>query len=117
MSEQELARNARRRLAIIRHAQEVTGSVAKTCRYYGISRQAYYRWYRRFEAEGAAVLRDRSRRPLKSTGATRTGVIGKILYLRQYQHFGPQKISMYLAATTTSRSPIRGSGGSSSASS
>ena len=97
MSEQELARNARRLLAIIRHGQEVTGSVAKTCRYYGISRQAYYRWYRRFEAEGVGGLRDRSRRPLNSPRATRTEVIGKILYRRQYYHFGPQKISMYLA--------------------
>lgn len=50
MSEQELARNARRRLAIIRHAQEVTGNVAKTCRYYGISRNMYYKWFRRYEA-------------------------------------------------------------------
>ena len=97
MSEQELARNARRRLAIIRHAQEVSGSVAKTCRYYGISRQAYYKWYRRFEAEGADGLRDRSKRPLNSPRATKTEVIGKILYLRQNYHFGPQKISMYLA--------------------
>ena len=97
MSNQELARNARRRLAIIRHAQEVTGTVAKTCRYYGISRQAYYKWFRRFEAEGIEGLRDRSRRPLTSPRATQTEVIGKILYLRQNYHFGPMKISMYLA--------------------
>jgi len=36
VTERELAKNAARRLAIIRHAEEVTGSVAKTCRYYGI---------------------------------------------------------------------------------
>lgn len=42
MSEQQLERQAKHRLAIIRHAQEVTGSVAKTCRYFGISRQTYY---------------------------------------------------------------------------
>jgi hypothetical protein len=30
--------------AIIRHAQEVTGNVALTCRYYGISRTVFYRW-------------------------------------------------------------------------
>jgi hypothetical protein len=38
----ELDRAAARRLAIIRHVQEVTGNVAKTCRYYGISRQVFY---------------------------------------------------------------------------
>jgi len=37
MSEPQLPREVRRRLAIIRHAEEVTGNVAMTCRYYGIS--------------------------------------------------------------------------------
>ena len=37
MTDKELGRNAARRLAIIRHAQEVTGNVALTCRYYGIA--------------------------------------------------------------------------------
>jgi hypothetical protein len=35
MTEREQARAAARRLAIIRHAQEVTGNVAFTCRYCG----------------------------------------------------------------------------------
>ena len=47
MTEREMARNAARRLAIIRHGQGVTGNVSKTCRYYGITRQAYYKWLRR----------------------------------------------------------------------
>jgi hypothetical protein len=34
--------------------------VALTCRYYGISRQVFYVWYRRYEAGGLAGLRDRS---------------------------------------------------------
>jgi hypothetical protein len=34
VTERELARGAARRLAIIRHAQEVTGDVALTCRYW-----------------------------------------------------------------------------------
>ena len=96
MTERELARNATRRLAIIRHAQEVTGNVAKTCRYYGITRQSYYVWYRRYEAEGIDGLRDRSSRPLSSPKATKTEIVGKIVYLRQYYHFGPLKIQMYL---------------------
>jgi hypothetical protein len=33
VTEQELTRRAKRRLAIIRHAEEVTGNVALTCRY------------------------------------------------------------------------------------
>ena len=66
MTERELARIAARRLAIIRHAEEVTGSVARTCRYYGISRPTYYKWLRRYEELGIEGLRDRSRRPLTS---------------------------------------------------
>ena len=96
MSEQELARRAKRRLAIIRHAEEVTGNVAMTCRYYGISRQTYYRWYRSFEERGTEGLKDRSTRPLTSPRATQSEVVGKILYLRQNYHFGPNKIRMYL---------------------
>jgi transcriptional regulator of acetoin/glycerol metabolism len=39
-------------LAIIRHAQEVTGNVSATCRYFGITRQAFYNWLRRYEEYG-----------------------------------------------------------------
>lgn len=96
MTEKELARGAARRLAIIRHAQEVTGNVSMTCRYFGITRQAYYVWLRRYEEQGLEGLRDRSRRPHVSPNATRAEVVGKIVYLRQHYHFGPHKISMYL---------------------
>jgi len=52
MTERELSRAAARRLAIIRHAEEVTGNVALTCRYYGISRTLYYSWRRRYDELG-----------------------------------------------------------------
>jgi transposase-like protein len=42
----------RRRLAVLRHAEEVTSNVALTCRYFGISRQLYYTWRRRYQADG-----------------------------------------------------------------
>ena len=96
MTERELDRHAAHRLAIIRHAQELTGNVAKTCRYYGISRQAYYKWLRRYEDGGLDALRDRSSRPHVSPRATRVEVVGKVIYLRQTYHFGPHKIAMYL---------------------
>ena len=51
MTDKELDKNAVRRLAIIRHAEEVTGNVALTCRYYGISRTVFYRWYRRHDCK------------------------------------------------------------------
>ncbi|MFI6505925.1 helix-turn-helix domain-containing protein [Nonomuraea typhae] len=88
-----LDREAKRRLAVIRHVEEVSGNVAMTCRYFGISRQAYYIWYRRYQAEG---LRTRSKRPKTSPNATHVEVAGKIIYLRQHHHFGPEKIAMSL---------------------
>src|SRR5438128_10856102 len=96
MTERELARAAAHRLAIIRHAQEVTGNVALTCRYYGISRHTYYNWFRRYEEQGIGGLKDRSRRPHTSPNATSGEVIGKIVHLRKTYHFGPRKIWMYL---------------------
>jgi transposase len=96
VTERELARGAARRLAIIRHVQEVTGNVALTCRYYGITRQCYYIWFRRYEEFGAEGLWDRSSRPHVSPRTTREEVVGKIVYLRQNYHFGPHKIAMYL---------------------
>jgi transposase len=96
VTEQELARGAARRLAMIRHAQEVSGSVAKTCRYYGVSRPTYYKWLRRYEEHGIEGLRERSPRPHVSPSETKAEVVGKIVYLRRSYHFGPHKIAMYL---------------------
>ncbi|WP_258193943.1 helix-turn-helix domain-containing protein [Streptomyces sp. MA5143a] len=48
-TERDLARRARHRLAVLRHAKEVSGNIAATCRYYGISRQCFYTWRRRYE--------------------------------------------------------------------
>jgi len=96
MTEREQQRLVNHRLAIIRHVEEVTGNVAQTCRYYGITRQTFYRWLRRYEEKGLEGLRDRSRRPHYSPNATSAEVVGKIIYLRQNYHFGPGKIAMYL---------------------
>jgi transposase len=97
MSDPLQERQVRRRLAVLRHAEEVTGNVAQTCRYYGISRQCYYTWLRRFETEGPEGLRDRSQRPHHSPNATQAEIVEKIVHLRRTYHFGPAKIVMYLA--------------------
>jgi transposase-like protein len=72
-------------------------NVAATCRYYGISRQCYYGWLRRYEADGLEGLKDRSSRPHHSPNVTQAEVIEKIVWLRKHYHFGPAKIAMYLA--------------------
>jgi transposase InsO family protein len=97
MDEREQQRKVRHRLGVLRHAEEVTGNVSATCRYYGISRPTFYKWLHRFEELGEDGLRDGSSKPHHSPNATQTEVVGKIIYLRQNYHFGPAKISMYLA--------------------
>ena len=96
MNEQDQQRKVRHRIAVLRHAAEVTGNVAQTCRYYGISRPTFYRWLHQWEELGEAGLRDTSSKPHHCPHQTSTEVVEKIMYLRSNYHFGPQKISMYL---------------------
>jgi transposase InsO family protein len=96
MDELEQQRKVRHRLSILLHAEEVSFNVSATCRYYGISRQVFYKWQRRFEELGVEGLRDNSRRPHHSPNATDNEIVGKIIHLRSNYHFGPNKISMYL---------------------
>jgi len=42
MSKAEILSNQRKRLGVIRHYEEVTHNVSKTCRYFGISGIAFY---------------------------------------------------------------------------
>lgn len=90
MDERDQQRKIRHRLAVLRHAEEVSGSVAATCRCYGISRTVFYKWRNRFEELGAGGLRDRSspHRPHHCQRVTRSEVVAKIVYLRQHYHFG-----------------------------
>jgi len=81
---------------VLREALSSPRNVARTCRHFGISRQAYYRWKRRFEAQRKASLWSRTSRPNRSPTATPREVVGKILYLRQHYHFGPGKIADYM---------------------
>ncbi len=96
MTKAEQARLVNWRLKILKHAVEVTGNVAQTCRYFGISRKTFYKWKRRYDELGAAGLCDRPRTPHRSPRATPSEVVSKILYLRQHYHFGPGRISDYL---------------------
>jgi transposase len=97
VTEPQLTRMAKRRLAILRHAEEITGNLSLTCRYYGSSRPCCSSWRRRYHAHGLDGLGDRSHRPQVSPNATRTEVVGKIIDLGQHDHVGPARIARYLA--------------------
>ena len=91
----------RRKLAVLRHVDEVTGNVAMTCRYFGISRQHYYSWLHRYQADGLDGLRDRSRRSKTCPHETHAEVVEKIVHLRRTYHFGPTRSRCICSATTT----------------
>ena len=61
MDDREQQREIRHRLSVLRHAKEVSGNVAATSRYCGISRPTFYEWQNRFDELGPEGLRDRSR--------------------------------------------------------
>jgi transposase InsO family protein len=96
MNKSEQARLVAWRAKLLAAARDDPRSVARTCRHFGISRQAFYKWKKRYDADGDVGLCDRSRAPHRSPGATAKDVVSKVLHLRQTYHFGPGKIRDYL---------------------
>ena len=88
------------RLRILQHAASEPRHVAQTCRYFGISRTAFYRWKKRNDEHGEAGLADRARTPHRFPRATSPAVVSKILYLRQNYHFGAYRIAAFLSVFT-----------------
>ena len=59
------------RLKVLREASAAPRNVAQTCRHFGLSRKAFYKWKARYEAQGEAGLCDRPRTPHRSHGPLR----------------------------------------------
>ena len=60
---QALSPGARKRLKWMDYYEQHGKNAALTCRYFGISRQTFYRWRRRYRPQRLASLEERSRRP------------------------------------------------------
>ena len=53
-------REINRKLRVLNFAKEI-GNVSKACRFYGLSRQAFYKWKRAYDRLGeAGLIRGRS---------------------------------------------------------
>jgi transposase-like protein len=76
--EKDLARCVNQRLAVLRHVEEVSGSVAVTCRYFGISCNIFYRWKRRWEDEGLDGVKDGLSVPLHCRTITHPEVVERL---------------------------------------
>jgi transposase InsO family protein len=83
-------------------------NVRRTCRHFGISRQTFYRWKRRFDRHDLTTLEARSHRPRKVRQPTWTAELSeRVLSLRkQYPRWGKDKLVVllrreHLAASTS----------------
>jgi len=85
-----------RKLKVFKYAQEI-GNVAKACRYYGISRETYYEWQRRYKKDGERGLINSKPCPQNPKLRVPAAIEEQILYLRQNYHFGADRIAWYLA--------------------
>lgn len=66
----ELSRQAKHRLRMMAWYEQHGRNAALTCRHFGISRDTFYRWKRRFEGSGPGGLEDASHRPSRVRRAT-----------------------------------------------
>jgi len=73
-------------------------NVRRTCRHFGISRQTFYRWKRRFSRHDLTTLEERSHRPHKVRKPTWTAELAeRVLSLRkQYPRWGKDKLVVLL---------------------
>jgi len=93
----ELSREAAVRLSWMDFYRR-TKNVALTCRHFGISRQTFYRWQRRYEAMDLTSLEERSHCPLRRRQPTWPFLLEeKVLTLRlQFPRWGKDKLAILL---------------------
>ena len=73
-------------------------NAALICRYFGISRQTFYRWKRRYNSRDLTSLEDRSHRPRRRRQPTWSRELAlAVLHLReQYPRWGKDKLAVLL---------------------
>src|SRR5450432_1991739 len=93
----ELSREAKVRLAWMDFHRQ-SKNVAHTCRHFGISRQTFYRWRRRYDPYDLTSLEQRSHRPRQCRQPTWAFLLEeKVLRLRlQFPRWGKDKLAVLL---------------------
>lgn len=94
----ELSREAHKRLQWFDHYQAQGRNAALTCRYFGISRQTFYRWKPRYDPQNLSTLEGRSHRPRRRRHPTWTPQQAEgVRSLReQYPRWGKDKLAVLL---------------------
>jgi transposase InsO family protein len=88
-------RDIRRKLKVIEYADQL-GNISKACRYFGISRESYYRWKKALADKGEEGLVNSKPCPENPRLRTPPDIEEKILHLRKNYHLGPIRIAWYL---------------------
>lgn len=84
-----------RKLRILRYAEEIK-NVSKTCRYFGISRDTFYQWKRKYQEKGEQGLINSKPCPQNPKLRYPKDIEDKIVHLRTNYHLGPMRIAWYL---------------------
>jgi putative transposase len=94
----ELSRSAQLRLQWMTHYRQHGRKVAFTCRHFGISRQTFYRWWRRYDPHNLAALVERSQRPHHRRQPTWTATQAEAVLAvrREYPRWGKDKLVVLL---------------------
>jgi transposase InsO family protein len=94
----ELSRTGQLRLQWMAHYLRHGRNAAFCCRHFGISRQTFYRWWRRYDPHNLATLEDRSHRPQRRRQPTWTAAQSEsVLALRrEYPRWGKDKLVVLL---------------------
>ena len=94
----ELSREAHKRLQWFDYYEAQGRNAALTCRYFGISRQTFYRWKRRYDPQALRTLEGRSHRPQRRRRPTWTAAQAeRVRRLReQYPRWGKDKLAVLL---------------------
>ena len=93
-----LSKGAKQRLKWMDYYGAHKRNAALTCRYFGISRQTFYRWKRRFDPRRLSSLEDLSHRPHHCRRPTWTPrLVQQVFALRQrYPRWGKDKLVVLL---------------------
>ena len=84
--------NVRGRSLLVERVVGLGRPVAHVAKELGVSRQCAHRWVRRYRAEGAAGLHDRTARPRRSPTRTSAEIELRVLQVRREQRRGPDWI-------------------------
>ena len=83
------------KLKILNHAKKI-GNIAKTCCYFGICRETFYKWKMIYDKESEQGLINSKPCPENHKLRIPKTIEEKIVHLRQTYHFGPDMIVWHL---------------------